>query len=156
MVITLPFLLLISTPTLNPKEQWGSQINETNLLFWLINDLYFGAWFPLHHIWLLLWLWIMLGQKIMCQHHCDLPLCILPPYLPHSEVLASLSLPFLLSRYFKSSSCVSLLFHYRHPSATIFGCGHLCLCLSTLHLSCLPSIYVPVPLLAPNCTLVYC
>ena len=123
--------------------------------FWLINDPYFGAWFPLHHIWLLLWLWSMLGQKIMCQLHYHLLLCILPPHLAPSEVLTSLSLPFLLSGYFKSSSCASFLFHYHHPSAAIFGCGHLCLWLSILHLSCLPFTYVPVLLLAPNCTLVY-
>lgn len=145
-------VLMISTLTLNQTKQWGSQINYTNLLFWLINGLYFGAWFPLHHI-LLLWFWSMLGQKVTCQLHCHL-LCILPLHLPPIEVLTSLLLPFLLSRYFKSSSCVSLFFHSHHPAATIFGCGHLCLWLSTLYLSCSLFTYLPVPLVAPNCTLV--
>lgn len=119
MVIALSFLsdLLISRTTLKPKEQWGSQVNESNLLLCLINDPYFGAWFPLHHISLLLWLFSMLGQKIVCQLHCHLLLCILPSHLPPREILTSLSLPFLLSRYFKSSSYSSFLF----LSATVFG-----------------------------------
>lgn len=150
---TIPLSYWSPHPLSIKKKQSGSQINDTNLLFWPINGLHFGAWVPLHHVWLLLWFWSMLGQKVTCQLHCHL-LCILPPRLPPIEVLTSLLPPFLFSRYFKSSSSVSFLSHSHHPAATIFGCGHLCLWFSTFCISCLLFTYLPVPLVAPNCTLV--